>query len=105
MVMWAMFAAPLEMGADIRNISPASAAILKNPVRYRRMRASVRAYRSVDFGLLLYLYVRVAVWLSAYNNMRRRSSQWTKTRWSAKDGAYPSATAVAAVGRRYRSGK
>ena len=30
MVMWAMWAAPLEIAADIRNISAASAAILKH---------------------------------------------------------------------------
>ena len=31
MVLWAMWAAPLEIAADLRTISPASAAILQNP--------------------------------------------------------------------------
>ena len=32
MVMWAMFAAPLEIAADLRHIPTPSAAILRNPV-------------------------------------------------------------------------
>ena len=48
MVMWAMWAAPLEIAADLRSIAPSSAAILRNPeVRRAPTRPLARAVPSL----------------------------------------------------------